>query len=161
MKEREVRVSAGRPRLRFWPTQSPQPLRRGSLTRSGACYLAYRPPHARRGGGSGEGSEAGWTGDTGTRSRASSRYAPVCLHKQAGGTLRAGSRHRDEAERALGSQMGGRGHEDRNPCGPAYAVYGDREGVQLYAPKTAKGRRSIKLPESALSSLRRHRKAQE
>jgi integrase len=33
-------------------------------------------------------------------------------------------------------------------------------GFSFNAPKTAKGRRSIKLPESALSSLRRHRNAQ-
>jgi integrase len=35
------------------------------------------------------------------------------------------------------------------------------KGFSFNAPKTAKGRRSIKLPESALSSLRRHREAQE
>ena len=33
-------------------------------------------------------------------------------------------------------------------------------GFGFSPPKTAKGRRSIKLPESALSSLRNHRKAQ-
>jgi integrase len=35
------------------------------------------------------------------------------------------------------------------------------KGFSFNAPKTAKGRRSIKLPESALTSLRRHREAQE
>jgi integrase len=34
-------------------------------------------------------------------------------------------------------------------------------GFSFNAPKTAKGRRSIKLPASAISSLRRHRKAQQ
>jgi len=34
-------------------------------------------------------------------------------------------------------------------------------GFSFNAPKTGKGRRSIKLPESALSSLRKHREAQE
>jgi len=34
-------------------------------------------------------------------------------------------------------------------------------GFSFNAPKTAKGRRSIKLPEIALSSLRRHREAQQ
>jgi integrase len=35
------------------------------------------------------------------------------------------------------------------------------KGFSFNAPKTAKGRRSIKLPETALSSLRRHREAQQ